>query len=262
MLSLLRHQSKEKSVMTKKIAKKRTRRVRRKSGKKPYFGKEAHEAIVRYQGSEVVEEKHKIYIEEILPAFSKLAENLIFIHGFAKSPAAYPALKSDCVSFLYETLNKFDPSRCTKAFSYFNVVAKNWLIIQSKKSAKNRSRLVSIDDTESLSLRDAHAIESYKVIESPDSEIIKKESMDNLFKLMKTIRTRLNTDNELACMDAILTLFTKIDDLDLLNKRAVFVYMRDLSSLNPKQLSVAMSSIRKHYRDLVKNDDFDIFFWG
>ena len=59
-----------------------------------------------------------------------------------------------------------------------------------------------------------------------------------------------------------MTLFTKIDDLDLLNKRAVFVYMRDLSSLNPKQLSVAMSSIRKHYRDLVKNDEFDIFFWG
>tara|TARA_E500000331_G_scaffold344013_1_gene379590 strand:- start:2650 stop:3396 length:747 start_codon:yes stop_codon:yes gene_type:complete len=247
--------------MTQKVVKKKTRRVRRKSGKKPYFGKEAHEAIVRYQGSEVIEEKHKIYIDEILPAFSKLAENLIFIHGFAKSPAAYPALKSDCISFLYETLNKFDPSRGTKAFSYFNVVAKNWLIIQSKKSTKNRKRLVSIDDRDSLSSSDAHAIESYKVVSSPDSDMMRKESLENLFSLMKTIKQRLNTDNEIACMDAILTLFTKIDDLDLLNKRAVFVYMRDLSSLNPKQLSVAMSSIRKHYRDLVKNDEFDIFFW-
>jgi len=36
--------------------------------------------------------------------------------------------------------------------------------------------------------------------------------------------------------------------------------MRDLSNLNPKQLSIAMSSIRKHYRVLAKNDDFDIFF--
>ena len=61
-------------------------------------------------------------------------------------------------------------------------------------------------------------------------------------------------------MDAIITLFEKIDELDLLNKRAVFVYMRDLSNLNPKQLSIAMSSIRKHYRALAKNDDFDIFF--
>ena len=248
--------------MAPKTVKKKVRRTRRKSGKKPYFGKEAHEAIVRYQGSEEISEKHKIYIEEILPAFNKLAENLIFIHGFAKTPAQYPTLKSDCVSFLYETLNKFDPSRGTKAFSYFNVVAKNWLIIQSKKSAKTRSRFVSIDDSESLSSRDAHAIESYKVVESPDSDIMRKESIDNLFKLMKSIKTRLNTDNEIACIDAILTLFSKIDELDLLNKRAVFVYMRDLSNLNPKQLSVAMSSIRKHYRDLVKNDEFDIFFWG
>ena len=46
-------------------------------------------------------------------------------------------LKSDCVSFLYETLEKFDPSKGSKAFSYFNVVAKNWLIIQSKKRVKN-----------------------------------------------------------------------------------------------------------------------------
>ena len=60
-------------------------------------------------------------------------------------------------------------------------------------------------------------------------------------------------------MDAIITLFQKIDDLDLLNKRAVFVYMRNLSNLNPKQLSVAMSTIRKHYRDLIKDGEFDIF---
>ena len=47
---------------------------------------------------------------------------------------------------------------------------------------------------------------------------------------------------------------------DLLNKRAIFVYLRDISNLNPKQLSIAMSSIRKHYKLLVKQDEFDIFF--
>ena len=42
---------------------------------------------------------------------------------------------------------------------------------------------------------------------------------------------------------------------DYLNKRAVFVYLRELSGLNAKQLSVAMSNIRKHYKDLVKNNE-------
>jgi len=85
--------------------------------------------------------------------------------------------------------------------------------------------------------------------------------MESLVQLMETIRERLSSDNEIACMDAIMSLFSRVDELDLLNKRAVFVYMRDLSSLNPKQLSVAMSSIRKHYRDLIKDDQFDIFSW-
>ena len=50
-----------------------------------------------------------------------------------------------------------------------------------------------------------------------------------------------------------------MDQLDFLNKRAIFVYVRDISGLSPKQLSVAMSIIRKHYRALIKTEEFDIF---
>ena len=64
--------------------KKRTVRKRKasKSKKKLYFGKEAHKAIVEYQSAAKREEKHEIYISKIRNSFDKLAENLIFIHGF------------------------------------------------------------------------------------------------------------------------------------------------------------------------------------
>jgi len=235
---------------------------RRKRSKKPYFGKDAHNAIVRYQNEPDKSTRDEIYINDILPAFSKLSENLIFIHRFAKSKEEYEIMKNDCVSFLFETLNKFDPSRGTKAFSYFNVVAKNWLIIQSKKKMKSNSRIVSLDDTQSLSYSDSAAIENYSISAMQDFKIMKKESKESLFELLDVIKGRLKSDNEKSCIDAIITLFTNIDDLDLLNKRAIFIYMRELSSLNPKQLSVSMSSIRKHYRELIKDGEFDIFFWG
>jgi hypothetical protein len=245
------------------MPKKVRRKIRRpKRSTKPYFDKNTHDAIVKFQNTEERDEKEKIYVKEILPAFNKLAENLIFIHGFAKPHGlgAYEGLKSDCVTFLYETLRKFDPSRGTKAFSYFNVVAKNWLIIQSKKKIKSNRRHVSISDSGALSVSDLSLIENFKVEPSQDDAMIKKEAISNLFDLMVEIRSRLKSENELACMDAILTIFSRIDDLDLLNKRAVFVYMRNLSNLNPKQLSVAMSVIRKHYKELVKTGEFDIFF--
>jgi len=239
---------------------KRVKRVGRKKGSKNlYFNKDTHDAIVRYQIESDTSVREKIYVSEILPAFDKLAENLIFIHGFAKNADSYESLKSDCVAFLYETLEKFDPTRGTKAFSYFNVVAKNWLIIQSKKRTKRNQRLVSIDDSTRLSSHDVEKIENFSVSPPQDFFMIKKESIAELFSLMEIIRLRLKSENEIACMDAIITLFKKIDDLDLLNKRAVFVYMRSLSNLNPKQLSVAMSTIRKHYRDLIKDGEFDIF---
>lgn len=241
-----------------------TRRVTRRRGKrkgtKMYFGRPAHDAIIEFQKAETEKEKHEIYITKIKQPFNKLVENLIFIHGFRSLTGSYEDLKNDCVTFLYETLPKFDASKGSKAFSYFNVVAKNWLIIRSKKNTREMKRSVSIDDTEILSQRDKIAIESYSIAESQDTEMIKKNAIENLFTLLNEIKDRLDGANEISCINAIITLFTSIDDLDFLNKRAVFVYLRDLSGLNPKQLSVAMSSIRKHYRSIKKDDQFDIFF--
>jgi hypothetical protein len=104
------------------------------------------------------------------------------------------------------------------------------------------------------------AIETYKMAPEQDERILKKESIENMFSLMEEIKGKLSSENEIACINAIICLFEKIDDLDLLNKRAIFVYLRDISNLNPKQLSIAMSSIRKHYKSLVKLEEFDIFF--
>ncbi len=121
----------------KKLGKKKTIKRRKGKRKKLYFGPDTDEAILNFKNETCDEKKQKIYVSKIQPSFAKLSENLIFIHGFAKHHYNYETLKADCVAFLYETLQKFDSSRGTKAFSYFNVVAKNWLIIQSKKRVRN-----------------------------------------------------------------------------------------------------------------------------
>lgn len=233
---------------------KKTRNAPKKK-RKPYFGKDAHNAVVEYQAAECRKQKNSIYTEKIKPSFEKLAENLIFIHGFSHSLAHFTQLKCDCVSFLFEILEKFDPSKGSKAFSYFNVCAKNYLIIQSKKRIKNRNRHVSLDDSDSLSMRDKNSIENYQLVESPEDQYILKEEIENIKVVNQKLKDKITNTNEKLCIDAIITLFSSIDDLDFLNKRAIFVYLREISGLNPKQLSVAMSGIRKHYRELCKNDD-------
>jgi len=245
------------------ILKKRVKKASsgtKKPKKTLYFGKEAHQAIVEYQQAESSDDKHEIYVHRIRNSFDKLTENLIYIHGFSRDKEHFKILKSDCVSFLYETLEKFDKDRGSKAFSYFNVCAKNFLIIRSKKSTKSRRRNVSLEDFTSMSASEKKAIENYKIIPAQDDIMVRREDRVILNDILLKINTRVNNQNEKLCIEAIIKVFENIENLDFLNKRAIFVYLREISGLNPKQLSVAISNIRKYYREIVGNDDFYMLF--
>ena len=222
---------------------------------------ETQAAIVKFQGEDQGSKAQAvIYESKILPALDKLVENLIFIYGFAGKNEPVEVLKNDCVSFLYESLYKYDESRGTKAFSYFNVVAKNWLIINSRRRIKRNKRHVSVEDSESMSAQDRYTLANHDVLPSPDDVLIKQNFRNEIKDVLQEIKSRITGENEIGCINAVIVLFEQLDQLDFLNKRAIFVYVRDISGLSPKQLSVSMSIIRKHWRELVGPDkQYDIF---
>jgi hypothetical protein len=226
---------------------------------KMYFHAGTHDAIVRFQHEDDDHSREKIYIQEILPAFDKLVENLIFIQGFNVTHGSFDDLKSDCVTFLFETLKKFDASRGTKAFSYFNVVAKNWLIVKSRQRAKQAKRMCSIDDKEAINEIELLDLENYSVEQAQDANLVREGTTLSIFALLEDIRSDMSCENEIKCIEAIKKIFNEIEDVEILNKRAIFVYVRDITGLTPKQLSISMSSIRKRYKDLMLTGEYDIF---
>jgi len=189
-----------------------------------------------------------------MPAFDKLVESLIFIYGFASPNEPMEHMKNDCVTFLYESLHKFDATRGTKAFSYFNVVARNWLVISSKNRQKKVKRFVSIEDLKESKSAEAEMYRNSQIGSTPEDQMIEALKRDSILEVLKKIKKLLNQVHEHACMDAIITVFEQIDDLDFLNKRAVFVYVKNISNLNQKQMGSAMSIIRKHYRTITKGN--------
>ncbi len=126
-----------------KVQSKKRERVKKVDPVKLYFNSDTQRAIVEFQSLLERKERERLYIHEILPAFQKLVENLINIHKFAGLYDSYDDLKNDCVNFLFETIGKFDDSRGSNAFSYFNVVAKNWLIIKTKQKSQKIKTLTS-----------------------------------------------------------------------------------------------------------------------
>ena len=238
--------------MKKKVVRRKIKRS--KTPGKHYFTAQTQEAIEKFQAAETDKEKSQLYTKDIMPAFDKLAENLILIYGFAKGRHDFGSLKNDCVTFLYETLYKFDASKGSKAFSYFNVVAKNWLILNTRKKKKVQDNSYSIHDLESFSQVDRKAILHYQISDAPDDVLIAREKRDEIKKTLEILKGKVVNTNDVSCINAVIVVFEKIDDLDLLNKRAIYVYIREISGLNSKQLSTSMSTIRRLYRQ-IKNED-------
>ena len=219
-----------------------------------YFSSKTQEAIEEFQITNDPASGEKIYVNRIMPAFNKLVESLIFVYGFSSPNESIDVMKNDCVSFLYETLHKFDAKRHTKAFSYFNVVARNWLIIASKNRLKKAKRFISFEDIKNVDSIDSELYRNNPTVPNAEDQFIKLDQRESILKVLKKIKKQVTQQHEQACIDAIITIFEQTDNLDFFNKRAVFVYVKNISNLNQKQLSSAMSSIRKCYRNILKQN--------
>jgi hypothetical protein len=225
-----------------------------------YFDADAQINIEVYLNEQDATERRRIYESFIYPVFEQLADNLIKVYDF-KSPSANSVeLKLDCIAFLFESIQKWDPLRGTKAFSYFNVVAKNWLIINTRKHSKRHSMFISMDDPNALSMRQKMQIEENNIIQSPDDVMDQKHVKYEILKMLDDMKVKLNNENEMRCLHAIETLFNSIDDLELLNKRAVHIYLREISGLDRKNVSKALTSLKKHYASMSRDiAHYDIF---
>lgn len=237
--------------------KERKKITRRKPGTKTinYFDHNTQNAIVAYQKDSSYFGKNKIYLEKIYPAFDQLVENLINVYSFMVMYESRIDLKNECLEFLYGALPKFDVEKGSKAFSYFNVVAKNWLTIKSKQNSKRSQTYISIDNKDAIAPRDLDIIESYKIALDGEEIMAGLEFRDSISAIVKEIGGKVKTENEQSCVKAIKVLIDNIEDIDLLNKRAILLYLREITGLSSKQLSIVLASLKKHYKELKRRDE-------
>lgn len=221
-----------------------------------YFSDKTQEQIIIYQQEADTEKKKKIYVKEILPAFDSLVENLINVYGFTVMYESKQDLKHECLQFLYTAVDKFNAEKGSKAFSYFNVVAKNWLTIKSKQNMKRVQSYVSIDDRDNLSKEDLEQIETYQYHPGFEDVYTTVNTHEQLTKLISAVENKIKTENEKMVVNAIKVLVSNLEDVDLLSKRAILLYVRELTTLSSKQLSIVLSSLKRYYRDVKNSDDF------
>jgi len=208
-----------------------------------YFGPEVDDKILEYKNTEDISLKHKIFEESIRPAMVKLIESQLYMYGFWKIDDP-EMLKNECLSNLYEIIPKFDSSKGTKAFSYFNVVVRNWFIWkirEKKKRMKQQSENFYGIDHDVVKNNPSLILASY------EDEIVAKEYWISLFRELEKWRPELKKKQEIQVLDAIIFLLQNPHLVSIYNKKAVFLYIREMTGLTMKQVNHNMGRLKSMY---------------
>ncbi len=236
--------------------KKKRKRIKRKPGQKSvlYFDKNTEVAILAFLSAENTRQRELIYGESILPAVSKLSESLIYVYGF-KSPLMSTAeLIEECNFSLYNSLHKWDPNKGSKAFSYFNVVAKNFLINTTNGHRKKHYKHVYLNDVENLGNDTQKQLSEYIELPSTEEMMLQRERGIEQVERIKKIRMLLSDARDLTVMSAVEKLFESAEELDFINKQSIYVYLVELSGMEKKIVTKSMSKIRKVYAQILADE--------
>ena len=206
-----------------------------------YFTKIHENAIISYASTQDRAIRTELYIELIGPAFDELVDKIVYTYKFNNLPNI-DYLKDDCKLWLITILDKYDPERKSKAFSYFSVITKNWFIHKVKQNSKKLKRDVQYEDISEIDL------EQFQTENAYESERENKEFWQNLFEEIDSWENMKLKEHERKVLKAIKILFSSVDDIEIFNKKAIYLYMREITGLNTKQIVNNLNRLRKRYR--------------
>ena len=107
-----------------------------------YFTQDHEKAILDYCGSTCNKLRTRLYVEWIQPAFDQMVDKIVYTYKFTTLPNI-DELRDECKIWLTTILEKYDPKKGSKAFSYFSVITKNWFIHKVKKTSKDINLSIS-----------------------------------------------------------------------------------------------------------------------
>jgi len=216
----------------------------RQRSKANYFTKETEEAIVRYNITADPEARAQIFADEIYYPFYKLAENIIHTFKFYYTDVdSLEDLKHEIVTVLLEEkIDKFDPTNGAKAFSYFGTIVKRWLINYNNKNYKQLKKRGSFEE-----------FDDYRVT-LPDLEESRAISLAQFIDeyveyVYDELNTLFETQAEQQIADAVLTIFKTRHDLDIFKKKALYIYIREMTDCQTPHLTKVIKILKGEFYD-------------
>ena len=230
--------------MTSKSTTKPKFKKKRKKKSKIYFGTPVQNAIIRYNTSDSPVIKNRIYKEHIAYAFNKLAENLIHTFKFYYFDYPLDEVKHEVVAFLVMQMPKYQSDK-GRAFSYFSVVGKNWLILHNNNNYKK------------MKIHDQIAVLDYKrnitsersLGEANDFNV---EFVDQMLDYWDNNITNIfRRQKDILVADSVLELFRRRMNIENFNKKALYIMIREMTGSNTQHITRVVNQMKKFYYNMM-----------
>ena len=209
---------------------------KRRPKSKNYFTQDTEDAIVLYNNTPCSEMRSKIYEKEIHYAFFKLTQNIIHTFKFYHTEVSnLEHLQHEIITFLLSKIHLFDPTRGAKAYSYFGTIVKRWLILYNTKNYKKKIQKVDVSVLTSENSTHTYTQGDEKIKSDLDKymDIFVDHVSENIYELFPK-------KNDAQIADAILELFRKRELLEVFNKKALYIYIREMVDVKtPKITKIA-----------------------
>ena len=217
----------------------------RKKSKANYFTKETEEYIVRYNNSTDQDYRNKIFTDHIYFPFYKLAENIIHTFKFYYTDVdVIEDLKHEIVTVLLEEkIMKFNPENGAKAYSYFGTIVKRWLINYNNKNFKRLKQISSLTETDSL------YGENLEELENPNAITLKAFIDRWVIETDHKLEIMFEKENELSIADAVLTIFKNRNDLLIFKKKALYIYIREMTNCSTPYLTKVINVLKEDFQE-------------
>lgn len=191
-----------------------------------YFTKDTENAIVLYNNTEDPELRSIIYEKNIHYSFFKLTENIIHTFKFYNTEVDdLRHLQQEIIVYLLSKIHLFDLSRGAKAYSYFGTAVKRWLINYDRT---NYQKKISHDDIDMIS-EDNHIIyhenENCEIHEYDQLSLFIDEFVKHCTENLTNI---FQKKEEKIISDSILELFRKRENITIFNKKAIYIYIKEM----------------------------------
>lgn len=223
-------------------------KVRKRRPKKSidYFTLDTQAAILEYRLETSTAKRNKIFNERIYYAFYKLAENIIHTFKFYYTEVDnINELKHEVIAFLLEKLHLYDDSK-GKAYSYFGTIAKRYLIVYNNnnyKRLKGKAAVEEVDEDKTL-LNDLVLSHEDNLEDVSFIDLYIQYVDDNLLEIFPK-------DQDARVGDAILELFKRRENIDIFNKKALFIYIKEITDAPTPIITKVIKVLKGIYKEML-----------